>query len=549
MIFLWLDFPIKIVDNNEVHTFFNTPFLNRFTTYDKLFIVLLIYSLLLRINYLSPPYLNGDSQRDYLVAHHIVSYNEQPQLGPWNGTFGVISSPLYYYLLSLFLMIRDNIIVLQLTNVILQVINLGIIYLFAKKLFSPSTALIASILFIFSYTVLNQTIDFWQPAIMLPFFSLSCLLVLHSYLKRSYLILLLSTATFIFSGTVHNSVFSLLPIFIISALLILRVLRRKVKAIWYYLGFCLVFLDTLLILHFPVVIYAVEKRMSISSLFGKNLSLSSNELFIGIIDNLRRFLDLFFNNGSREILSLPNLIFFAITITILIYFFFQKIDKERRVYTIIILLSISLPIVELSLMNKYPEKRYFTPVFVLLPIFIAQCINSTFTKFLLLKVFKVTLIALIIYIFSFDISNFYIVAGGRERIDSVKPLALKLKEQAITIKEKEMRDNISFFQIRYYIEGSSFREFSHEVWNVLESEFNTKFTKYDGYRTAPTDIISTNTDDYIFVICNTENILDGRIETCINKFFLEYSDYTLENEVYTANDYIKIYLVKKKSIY
>ncbi|MEK7083501.1 MAG: hypothetical protein AAB972_04965, partial [Patescibacteria group bacterium] len=51
-----------------------------------------------------------DYSRDYLVAHHIISYGEVPLTGP-DGKFGTThSSPVYFYFLALLLGIRDNIV-------------------------------------------------------------------------------------------------------------------------------------------------------------------------------------------------------------------------------------------------------------------------------------------------------------------------------------------------------------------------------------------------------------------------------------------------------
>lgn len=199
----------------------------KLSAYDFIIILILVYTLLLRVNYLHPPIGNGDSQRDYLVAHHIVAYREHTQLGPWNSLLERYSSPVHYYLLASVLLIKDDIMFLQIVNIFLQVFTIGIIYLFTKRLFSQSTALIASVFYAFSYSAFRQTLDFWQPGIMLPFFFLSCYSLIQAYLKKSYNFLILSLVLFVFFGTIHNSVFSLLPIYILISLIIITYFKKN----------------------------------------------------------------------------------------------------------------------------------------------------------------------------------------------------------------------------------------------------------------------------------------------------------------------------------
>lgn len=64
---------------------------------DAAFFILLLIGLYLRLANLHYPINNPETYRDYLVANHMITHNEYPLTGPWNGVLGPIkNSPLYY---------------------------------------------------------------------------------------------------------------------------------------------------------------------------------------------------------------------------------------------------------------------------------------------------------------------------------------------------------------------------------------------------------------------------------------------------------------------
>jgi len=516
------------------------------SAYDLIFILILLYSLLLRINYLHPPIGNGDSQRDYLVAHHILAYGEHSQLGPWNSLLGQFASPVYYYLLASLLLIKDDIEFLQIVNIFLQVFTVGIIYMFTKKLFAQPTALIASIFYIFSYNSFKQTLDFWQPGFMLPFFILSCYFLLQAYLRKSYIFLILSLLLFVFSGTIHNSVFSLLPIYIPISLIIIIYLRKNIPKFWYYLGFILALIDILLILHFPVIQYALERGFNLTYWSAKSINDTEGGIIINLLGNFKYFLDLLFPNlNIGESALILKVLPFVFTFIIVVYFAHPNINKDKKHYLSIILGSALLPIIGLSLSPMQLEQRYFLITAIFILIALAECINMVFSKLSILKMIKAILVIVTIVALSNNFVGFQLKKGGYEYSDPIKPLVASIIADLNLIRQQEQRADINFFQLKLVDKNGLFRIFPAEIYNALEKEYNQNFTKIDDFTTSPSDLISINQDYYIFIVCISW-ISDSHFQTCINDFLKKYPNYSLIKESYSKDSY-KVYLTRKSN--
>ena len=117
--------------------------------YGLLLVVLLLVGFFIKISVLSYP-IDEDASREYLISHHIYAYKEFLLTGTLNTIGYSLNSPLFNYILALFLIIEDSIFSFGLINIFFQIFTIIIIYLIAKNLFSSRTALIASTLFIFS---------------------------------------------------------------------------------------------------------------------------------------------------------------------------------------------------------------------------------------------------------------------------------------------------------------------------------------------------------------------------------------------------------------
>src|SRR3990167_9394182 len=127
----------------------------------------LIISFFLKIYFLRDLSEYDDTNKDYLVVRHIVKYQEYPMAGPWSAVSGDLRhSPLYFYFLSVFNFINNSLEFLAIINVILQTLNILIIYFIGKELFNKKTGLLAATIFGFSTLTLEQAAYIWQPWVM-----------------------------------------------------------------------------------------------------------------------------------------------------------------------------------------------------------------------------------------------------------------------------------------------------------------------------------------------------------------------------------------------
>ncbi|MDP3794446.1 MAG: glycosyltransferase family 39 protein [bacterium] len=494
----------------------------------------------MRLYWLAPPYLNGDAQRDYLASHHIVAYQDYPLLGPWNTFFGIIASPVYFYFLAFFLLIKDDILTLQYVNVALQIMTLATFYIFAKHVFSPRTALIAMTLFSFSHTVLSQTTDFWQPSIMMPFLALSSLLLLWAYTKKSYRLLLSGLFVFTLAGIMHNAAIALFPPFLVAAFMILKTWLADTKQ---YIGALLAIVIPFTVSHFPVFIYFWGNHGQEGSLLlsmSEELPASFGKFAINLTQTTKFFITLFFRGIAHEPSPLSVGLAVGIIAAGCMYFFNKRRTPFKKLCAGFMSAAILFPILGVSLFTIPLTDRYFMAVLGIFLILTTEYISTLFSENKLSIVFGVILSVLFIVNFSFASAPF------TQPVTRENPLAQDIAlitRIAGDIAQKEKRPDAHFFQASLYSHSNQFAWFPAELWNGIEKEFNTQFTVYDGFRKSPRDYMPINGGNYMFVVCNTRfAAIDVR--TCIGTFSKENPQYILLKEIPTRDS--TLYLMKKE---
>lgn len=144
---------------------FITIFFNfcRAHSHEILLVLILCVALLLRLYGFQDRHYSyqSDYNRDYLVAHHIVAYHEFPLTGTDNQFGSRGDSPVYFYLLALPLLIKDDIIFLGLLNILLQLGALVVVYILARSMFGKPVGLIALAFFGLSQSIADQSNFVW----------------------------------------------------------------------------------------------------------------------------------------------------------------------------------------------------------------------------------------------------------------------------------------------------------------------------------------------------------------------------------------------------
>lgn len=153
----------------------------------KIIFIIFILSFVVRILRFDYPmsgvFAWGDGTRDYLVASHIVKYQEFPLVGPYNllDDKGVKNNPSYFYVLALPLLLFNHPLTLAVFNIFLQMASLVLVYLIAKAAFNRNVALVALIFFSFNPEVIKFADYIWQPYSMMPLALLGLYLLIRGY--------------------------------------------------------------------------------------------------------------------------------------------------------------------------------------------------------------------------------------------------------------------------------------------------------------------------------------------------------------------------------
>jgi len=480
--------------------------------YDFLFLCILVYALLLRIERLRPHYFNADLQSNYLVANHIINYGEV-SLASAAGIVGTLNSPIYYYILASILLIKDNVLTLNFANIVLQGAAIILVYLLAKRLFSQSTALVATVLLSFSNASISQSMYAWQPFIMQPFLYLSYLLLLLGHLKKNYYFLLLSIFLFMFSGALHSSAFGMLPTF---GILMLIVLVKQKATLKRYLGLFLAACSSLLVLYLPPLIYYISSNINFSGhpSGAHKFTTAPSEFLSNFLYSLSllKNLPITFYWPNEAILmqysGLRSILFGVIFASCIFYFFSKKIDRSRKIYAGIILFSIFALITSASLLKGHIEEWHLLPIFGLYFIVLAEFINSIFSKRLILKAVKLLVIVLLVqsfYLYSYTPSLNLNIFSKSYYSYATHSSVYSIEKEILKIQEEENIQDINFFQIREFIypANSSAPTIVNNAYILmaLEKEFGTRFTEIvNEYDDGDDNFRSINKDQYVFFV-------------------------------------------------
>jgi hypothetical protein len=505
-----------------------------------------------------------ESSRDYLVANHILEYQEFPLVGPIS-TFPDSTysrhSAFYFYFLAFLLAIKNNISFLNIVNVFLQVLTGLIIYIIAKKIYGAGAGLTALVLYLFSAVSLYQSSFIWGPHVMLPFLNLSFLLLLTSQIKRNFLILQLSVFMLISASAIYGPALLVLPVFLALAVFSLWYRREKLNR---YLLLLITLVVSLAIFYFPFLVYLnklninplkflfsdLEQRVQFSQFtgdFGQSSATLARAFFLG---------------ESKNFWSLPHFLIMIVAICTLYFFIFSKDTRKNFFsYTIILLL---LQVIFFAAVFNEPQatSRFLLPIYGLFIVFIAGMINRVFCKGFLAVLTKLLIIGLLLTSLSgnFDIVSSFkshndnrTKAPGAREEGSLYSAVDSIKREISEIKKAEGVENEEFFDVRAYRflkydakfpqNPARLVRFDSAFWVLLERDLNRKFTKVDDFKNRSYEV--TNKDKYIFLICMIYPNEDFKDIDCTENFFREQPDYSVMRRIRDVYPY-SIYLMGKQ---
>ena len=480
-------------------------------------IIFLEASFLIRLHQWNGVSFHDESSGDYLVVNHIYKYREFRLTGqPDAGSYVLNSSPFYLYFLTLFLYIRDSLNFLELVNILLQLANIVIIYLLAKRLFGIYPALISSAIFAFGDYFLSQSNILWQPYIMQPFVNLSYLVLAIAYQKRNYTLLIISVIIFLLAATIHRSAIAQLPLIILLILLILK--SWKANSITY--------IATL------INIVVVQLLLYLPVLFSKLVVTYTGQ---PIIDR----------NLEKIFPFLP-----GILIVLLSHFILCK-GANRRI-SFVIMTAIFLQLCVTAFFGGQTDIRYFTPILALFVILVSAAIVRITKNSKLYNIVGIILVALVIYRLSPNLYSKFISSLEVGRKADFPPAVMVIKKVA-EIKKLENFPDYKFFRIISYRNWNKYGRLEAAFYVPLEKTLNQKFVAVDENPTLFYNIhgyYETNSDNYYFVICyEYRRNLERINEHCLNSFLEENKNFDIVDVIYEGilHENMSIYLLKKNA--
>lgn len=485
--------------------------------YRILILVILLLSFTLRINRLDYPlsgtFAWGDGTRDYLVASHIIKFGELPTIGPYNllDGSGIKSSPVYFYLLALPLLIYNHPLTLGVVNIFLQMMVLGLIFLITKTVFGKTSALVAIILLGVNPEAIKQSDYIWQPHLMMlmTFLSLYCLL--KAYLNKNYLLLFFSSFTISLAFAIHHSAFPWLAVILAVSFFILIKNHQYLK----FVGLIMLVSLTLIILYLPVIL---------SSAGIKNLPTQS--------------LSGFLNNLSVNLEAIAKLFYINKLLFILMFGLATLLSKCNPLIILAAVLFL-LPLASASFFNKI-RVHYLILSSVMFVVLVSSLLD-----YLKPKAYQLLFLFLLVWIFS---GNFQFIRDYKRPFENLK-LIDQITEKVVVnldqIKKEENFTEYDFFQVKSYAKDEDI--FDYPVLDTLllvplEMRLKTKLAKKADESSF--NHIQINRKDYLVLSCL--NPKQYRSVGCA-ELFLKKENYYIIKTLYASQD-ISIYLAKQNML-
>lgn len=460
----------------------------------------------------------GDGTRDYLVADHIIKYRELPLVGPYNLLYesGIRNSPIYFYLLALFLIPFNHILTLSGVNMILQLGVIVLIYLITRKIFDESSALLAAAFFSFNPEIIKHADFIWQPYLMQPVALLALLLLLNKFVVLALVLLILAIS-------IHISAFSWLPTFLMICFYFLKKQNRS----WiFYLGIVFASIITLSALYFPPFIFYLNSR--VHNLF--NLSLPAYSA-TGYLENL--FLNIAQFSKYFYLDPLPVMIFLFSGILLVVLS--KESHKSKNSFILLLLLFLS-SFAAAAFLNKV-RIQYLIPSFVVLTILIAKIISQFHSHL------KIALSLSLVIIFSGNLAFIRDAKLPLENQKIIDELTAAVLKKLAEVKIAEGFEEFNFFQIVSFAQDRTTFEYptlGTILLVPLEKKLQRKLATVSDQ--SPYNHLQINDKKYLVVFCFRFYEPLNRV-SCEIHFQKSYPDYHLTSSFY-SNDRMTLFLAK-----
>lgn len=499
--------------------------------YDVAFLSFAAVYLALRIAHVDHPLwlAGGDESHHYLIASHILHYKEFPLVGPSPSVSQYVRvSPFTYYFDAFFLSFFDDPMFLPYVRAGFQFLALVMVYRIAGLWMHPAGALLTAIIYAATGRLVD-TDDQLSRSAVLFFINGSFLMLLLGVRRRNFWYLAGSLLFLLVATTLHPSAVSLLGLFVVTILYVVRKSTKHIRPIVYM---SMVFIALLLLLYAPIgiffLLYHEQLSASSSFLLHDTPLFSLRDIAGHFMSRVLPFLSALFFPGYA-VVSIGGiavvLLFWIWTITspaVLLY-------KKRRI--VFLTLCILFPLLFSLVVRSENTTMYLMPMTgagVLLLIYLVTNVPGRFLgSFPVRSIVTAWFFLPVLFWIPtlFPLTTF-------ARVKILNRASAILKTRIMTVQTQKGYGNPDFFIVVSSSPNQNTQISSAVLLVPLEKLFQRRLTLLNN--TANTQRINgdyaedaftqTNRGEYLYFACfdDTENVPE---ETCLSEFTRRYPQY------------------------
>jgi 4-amino-4-deoxy-L-arabinose transferase-like glycosyltransferase len=519
---------------------------------DIVVLLIICFGFVIRLLRLDIPFDPEDVHLDYLAAHQMVQFGQIPWSGSGNPL--LIDSPLYYYIVTLFIWMWDHLLFLAVVNIVLiQGVTFYVFYRLATELFDRRVGVLTVLLAVTSFEYIAEGAYFFQTHVMQMFVNSAFLFLVVAYKRKTEAYALASVCLFVTALTIHHSVLALVFPYIF---VLLSIMRRYIHPVGWYKAI-LVGSATFIIWHIPVGILFLSNASVVEHMYGipyAGITQSFSRVWSTFTYNTAQFLSTFslrwFDNAP-----MINTVLVCVLGLSLTRFLLVTTQKHRNIVGVIGL-TILWFIFCASLLQKGVWNFTFSSLFGLYLMVVAASISQWFIKTRVLQTtIGIGVVGLTIYAYS----NGFIFRDALtyprlERWNITQESQKVIRKKVLELKEQENRSDLAFFRIQrvhkqptegFFVDVYDAQDIQIIedllYWPFLQRDLATRFTEMSNHGAFPE--VST-TDDYIFVICDSTRDRFLGVEDCMRRYQVINPQYSFVEALYEKSP-IAIVLVRK----
>lgn len=414
----------------------------------------------------------GDEGRDAIIVRNLLVKADPILIGPGTSVGGMYLGPLYYYFMAPFLFLSNFSPVGPAVGVaILGIATIYLVYLISKEWFGEKAAIVSSLLYALSPTVIIYSRSSWNPNIM-PFFALLAIYSIWRVWKdRKYNWLYITAISFAFVMQSHYLGLLLAPVLFLFWLISKVPLKTTVISIFIF-G----------ILMSPLALFDMRHGYLNSKALYKFLTVRQETVSIRPWTAIPKTYPIFdqINSSMLTAKDTSGTIVTLLMLVWLVFYVLRKNKQKNKSQYYLLIVWIFTGLIGFGLYKQHIYDHYFgflfPAPFLLLGAMVQDRVNSG-KKYINLVVY--VLIGFMVYL---NIKNSPLLQSPNNQMERARLVAEKIVEES-----KGERFNIAVVAERNYEDG----------YQYFMEKVNAKVVEIDAQ-------VPESITNQLFVICEMQ---------------------------------------------